>query len=225
MWHVTWTLCLGASCSKAPEGEECQSSLVHFQSFQLRIFRQLWWHPTGTSSDFFSENNWDTASLTSSPWRRYRELLPSQCMLPTCEGTAQGKSPHDLGCPPLSGQRSKPCFQWRQYLAPPHYQVVHLDTTSQYLGEKHEWWPIYRWDRGTCLFTRWRHGLSVNGGCQRLQPALPPHLALLAAGCSDWWPPGIGPPCTSRKERWLDIVKKSDCMTSVTRPRTAFWFH
>ena len=76
---------------------------------------------------------------------------------------------------------------------------------------------LFIWvDRGTCLFTLGRHGLSVNGGCQRLQLALPPHLALLTAGRSDWWPPGIGPPGTSWKERWFDIVKKSDLMTLVT---------
>ena len=70
MWHVTGAFCLGAACSKAPEGEECQRSLVplqSLQSLQLRIFRQLWWHPTGTSSDFFSENNWNAALLTSGP--------------------------------------------------------------------------------------------------------------------------------------------------------------
>ena len=39
--------------------------------------------------------------------------------------------------------------------------------------------------RGTCLLTPSRHGLTVNGGRQRGQPALPPHLALLTAGRSD----------------------------------------
>ena len=63
-------------------------------------------------------------------------------MLPAGDGAAQGKSPHELGCPPLSGQWCKPCFQWRQYLAPPYSQVVHLDITSQYLVEKQKCWPF-----------------------------------------------------------------------------------
>ena len=33
------------------------------QFLQLCIFRQVWWHPTGASSDLLSENNWDDASL------------------------------------------------------------------------------------------------------------------------------------------------------------------
>ena len=33
------------------------------------------------------------------------------------------------------------------------------------------------------LLTAWRHGLRVNGGCQRCQLTPPPHLALLTAGC------------------------------------------
>ena len=71
-----------------------------------------------------------------------RALLRSQCRLPASDGAAQGKSPHELGCPPLPGQWCKPCFQWRQYLAPPYSQMVHLDITSQYLVEKHKCWPF-----------------------------------------------------------------------------------
>ena len=41
---------------------------------------------------------------------------------------------------------------------------------------------FYRWDSGTCLLTRWRHGLSMSGGCQLPQQARPPHLALISAG-------------------------------------------
>ena len=66
------------------------------------------------------------------------------------------------------------------------------------MASAEEAWVVassYGWNRGTYLFTLWRHGLSVNGGCQ----PLPPHLALLTAGCSYWWPPGIGPPCTSQE--------------------------
>ena len=63
-------------------------------------------------------------------------------MLPASDGAAQGKSPHELGCPPLPGQWCKPCFQWRQYLAPQYSQMVHLDITSQYLLEKHKCWPF-----------------------------------------------------------------------------------
>ena len=43
----------------------------------------------------------------------------------------------------------------------------------------------YKWNRDTCLLTRWRQGLSVNGGCLLPQLALPPHLALITAGCSE----------------------------------------
>ena len=43
----------------------CASSLQSLQSPQLRIGRQLGWHPMGTCSDFFFENNWNAASLTS----------------------------------------------------------------------------------------------------------------------------------------------------------------
>ena len=63
-------------------------------------------------------------------------------MLPASDGAAQGKSPHELGCPPLPGQWCKPCFQWCQYLTPQYSQMVHLDTTSQYLLEKHKCWPF-----------------------------------------------------------------------------------
>ena len=45
----------------------------------------------------------------------------------------------------------------------------------------------------------------VNGGCQRSQLTPPPHLALLTAGRWDNDHMVSGTPCTSRKERWLDM--------------------
>ena len=185
MWHVTGVCCRCAACSMSPAGEGCQNSLVTLQSLQylqLRIARQLWWHPTGTSSDFFPRM---TGICLINQWslNLCRALLRPQCMLPASDGAAQGKFPHELGCLPLPGQWCKPCFQWRQYFVPPYSPMVHLTITSRYLVKKHECWPFsYRWDSGTCLLTRWRHGLSMNGWCQLLQRAFPPHLALITAG-------------------------------------------
>ena len=118
-------------------------------------------------------------------------------------GTAQGKSPHALGWPPLSWQRSKPCFQWRRYLAPPHYQVVHLDITSQYLVEKHECWPIYIDGTGAHAYSpvegmafRW----MVDASGFNWHFHLIWRFFLLVVPINDHMVSDT--PCTSRKERW-----------------------
>ena len=70
-WHVTWTLCLGASCSKAPEGEDCLSSRAFLCLFNFALFDNC--GDSGTSSDFLSlVSGYElvTASLTSSHCRR-----------------------------------------------------------------------------------------------------------------------------------------------------------
>ena len=70
MGHVTGVCCRCVACSKSPAGEGCQDSLVPLQSLQylqLSIIRQLRWHPTGTSSDFSSENDWNLPHLPAVP--------------------------------------------------------------------------------------------------------------------------------------------------------------
>ena len=62
------------------------------QFLQLCIFRQLWWHPTGASSDFFSENNWDAASLVQG-------AAPFIVHVTNKRRRSSGQSPHDLGRP------------------------------------------------------------------------------------------------------------------------------
>ena len=47
------------------------------------------------------------------------------------------------GWPPLFMTAKQTLFRWRQYLAPPHYQELHLDITSQYLVKKQECSPIF----------------------------------------------------------------------------------
>ena len=138
MWHMTGVCCLCAACSKSLAGEECQSSFVPLQSFQYLQLR-LWWHPTGTSRDFSSENDCNVASLRSGPWTGARRCFVHIACYQ--QATAQLRS-HELGCPPLPGQWCKPYFQWRKYLAPSHSPMVQLDITSQYLVRKHKGEPF-----------------------------------------------------------------------------------
>ena len=166
-WHVAWTLCLGASCSKAPEGEECLSSLVFSLSLQLRIIRQLWWL-TGTSSEFLclvSGYEFVTASLTSSHCRRQN----SSGFGMTAPFMTEKQTLFPMACVCGAALRTS-CPPWSNTSLPGDEAQVIL-------------W--YKWSRGTCLLTRWRQGLSVDGGCLLPQLALPPHLALITAGCSE----------------------------------------
>ena len=144
MWHVRGVCCLCATCSKSPAGEECQSSLVPLQSLQspqLRIGRQLGWHPMGTSSDFFFENNWNAASLTAVP-EQVQGAAPFIVHVTSKRRCSSGQISSWVGMPAFPGPWCKPCFQWGQYLPPQYSQMVHLDITSQYLLKKHKCWPF-----------------------------------------------------------------------------------
>ena len=74
-------------------------------------------------------------------------------------------------------------FRVASYLVLPYSPIVHLNLPSQYQLKKHQWWPFSTDGTEAHAYPPVEGMISrLSGGCQLLQQALPPHLALITAG-------------------------------------------